>query len=190
MRECALVSKQSRRATESGTALHAGVRTACVLARACMHACMPGPGVVMVGARAARHTRTRTRSLETPMRAVPNPATRACTHAATPPIAHPTTRQPTPSPRAAVSRHMPSLPVQYDAPSAAPGSFAAPSSLMVGAVTLGKSSSLWYNAIVRGGLVRACACQSANRCAESPADPDPPSKTPRCTTRPQARCSR
>uniref|UniRef100_A0A7S3QRY5 Gamma carbonic anhydrase n=1 Tax=Dunaliella tertiolecta TaxID=3047 RepID=A0A7S3QRY5_DUNTE len=49
-------------------------------------------------------------------------------------------------------RHMPSLPVQYDAPSSAPGSFAAPSSLMVGNVSLGRSSSLWYNAIVRGDL--------------------------------------
>jgi len=47
-------------------------------------------------------------------------------------------------------RHMPTLPVQYDAPHVAPTAFNAPSSLMVGNVSLGSQSSLWYNAVVRG----------------------------------------
>lgn len=46
---------------------------------------------------------------------------------------------------------MPVVPIQYDAPSIAPDAYVAPSSLVMGKVTVGKAASIWYNAIVRGG---------------------------------------
>uniref|UniRef100_A0A7S0RQY0 Gamma carbonic anhydrase n=1 Tax=Chlamydomonas leiostraca TaxID=1034604 RepID=A0A7S0RQY0_9CHLO len=49
-----------------------------------------------------------------------------------------------------LSRHMPVVPVQYDAPSIASETFVAPSSLVVGNVKIGQQSSIWYNAIIRG----------------------------------------
>ena len=45
---------------------------------------------------------------------------------------------------------MPLVPVKYDAPSVPSDSFVAPSSLLVGNVTVGQRSSIWYNATVRG----------------------------------------
>lgn len=47
-------------------------------------------------------------------------------------------------------RHTSVLPVKYDLPTLAKDAFVAPSSLVVGNVTVGQKSSIWYNAIVRG----------------------------------------
>lgn len=45
---------------------------------------------------------------------------------------------------------MPVVPVKYDAPSVASDAFVAPSSLVMGKVSVGQASSIWYNAVVRG----------------------------------------
>lgn len=50
----------------------------------------------------------------------------------------------------AANRHTPILPIQYDAPSIASDVFVAPSSVLVGKVSVGPASSIWYNATVRG----------------------------------------
>lgn len=50
----------------------------------------------------------------------------------------------------ALCRHMPKMPVQFDAPSTGAGAFIAPSGLMVGNVTANTKASVWYNATVRG----------------------------------------
>jgi hypothetical protein len=50
----------------------------------------------------------------------------------------------------AVSRHMPLVPYKFDQPSVPDDAFVAPSALVSGAVTVGKGSSVWYNAAIRG----------------------------------------
>ncbi|KAL6758020.1 trimeric LpxA-like protein [Haematococcus lacustris] len=48
------------------------------------------------------------------------------------------------------NRHMPIVPVKYASPSLGSDVFVAPSSLLLGNVTVGSKSSIWYNATVRG----------------------------------------
>ena len=50
-----------------------------------------------------------------------------------------------------VNRHKPVFPSKYDLPVLGKDSFVAPSGLVCGKVTLGSGSSVWYNAVVRGG---------------------------------------
>lgn len=54
------------------------------------------------------------------------------------------------TPSIAVSRHMPLTPMRHMAPEVAKGSFVAPSGMLAGNVSLGKDSSIWYQAMVRG----------------------------------------
>ncbi|MEW5299494.1 MAG: hypothetical protein WDW38_004465 [Sanguina aurantia] len=49
-----------------------------------------------------------------------------------------------------ISRHMPLTPMRHMAPEVEKGSFVAPSGMLAGNVTLGKNSSIWYHAMVRG----------------------------------------
>lgn len=49
-----------------------------------------------------------------------------------------------------LSRHSPLVPVRFRAPSLAEGTWVAPSGLVAGEVDVGRNSSIWYNAVVRG----------------------------------------
>lgn len=49
-----------------------------------------------------------------------------------------------------MNRHVSVASVKWDAPSVASTAFIAPSGLVLGDVAIGKSSSVWYNAIVKG----------------------------------------
>lgn len=49
-----------------------------------------------------------------------------------------------------LNRHMPVMPMRYATPTLGQDAFVAPSGLVVGNVSLGDKSSVWYNAIIRG----------------------------------------
>ena len=53
----------------------------------------------------------------------------------------------------AVSKHQTLQAFQQARPSLGPATFVAPSASLIGNVTLGTGSSVWYNAVLRGELV-------------------------------------
>ena len=53
---------------------------------------------------------------------------------------------------AAVFRHRSVLPVNYSAPVVQAGGYIAPSASVTGDVTVSSGASVWYGAVVRGGL--------------------------------------
>ncbi|GAX74770.1 hypothetical protein CEUSTIGMA_g2217.t1 [Chlamydomonas eustigma] len=49
-----------------------------------------------------------------------------------------------------INRHTSVSPIKFDAPKIPSSAFVAPSSLLLGKVSLGEGTSVWYNAVVRG----------------------------------------
>ena len=61
----------------------------------------------------------------------------------------------------AVSRHRRLMPLFDRSPSVGAGTFVAPSASVIGSVTIGKNSAVWYGAVLRGASV--CLCVFGDR---------------------------